>query len=150
MDDSIASSSCTGRQSLWSAPASDERKQSKIADGAMKKARRRRYSYQKHLFRIAAACRVIYQRESRVLGKAIQSWKKRKNGPKRKRHSGKPHSDGMQSTNERRESIRECFLLVRLECCQQALMTLRQAPGQQLRLLVAFITQMQAEHSRIV
>src|SRR5215472_8145708 len=66
------------------------------------------------------------------------------------RHMSKPHSDCTESTNERRESIGERFLLIWLECCQQTRMSLCQAPGQQLSLLVPFFAQMQSEHACIV
>src|SRR5713101_648386 len=59
-------------------------------------------------------------------------------------------SDSAKSTNESRQSIRQGFLLVRLEFCQQALMSFRQTPGQTRGLLVPCITQMQSEHPRIV
>ena len=64
----------------------------------------------------------------------------------------RPHSSSYSanSTNESRQSIREGLLLVRLEFCQQALMSFRQTPGQTRGSLVPCITQMQSEHPRIM
>jgi len=45
-----------------------------------------------------------------------EPWMNGENGPKSTQRKSKPHSDRAESTNERRQSIRESFLLVRLEC----------------------------------
>ncbi len=65
-----------------------------------------------------------------ALGKVIRAMDDWGKGLKSTRRSGKLHSDGAESTNERRQSIREGLLLVRLKCCQQALMSLCETPGQ--------------------
>src|SRR6266487_4232061 len=85
-----------------------------------------------------------------ALGKVIRAMDDWRKGLKSTRRSGKLHSDGAESTNESRQSIREGLLLVRLEFCQQALMSFRQTPGQTRGSLVPCITQMQSEYPRIV
>jgi hypothetical protein len=61
-----------------------------------------------------------------------------------------PSSDGAKSTNESRQPISKSLLLIRLEFCQQALMSLRETLHQTRCCLVPFITQMKSEHTSIM
>src|SRR6266566_9273202 len=82
--------------------------------------------------------------------KSSKPWITGENGPKSTRRKSKSHSDGAESTNERRQATGERLLLVRLECCQQTLMAFRQTLDQMRGLLVPCITQLQSEHARIM
>src|SRR5260370_30191470 len=88
--------------------------------------------------------------EGKRSAKSYGPWMNGENGPKRTRRNGKPPSEGAKGANESRQSIRESLLLVRLECCQQALMSLREALGQTCCCLVPFSTQLQSEHPRVM
>ena len=63
--------------------------------------------------------------EEKRLATSSRPWMTGESRPKSTRRNSKSHSDGAESTNESRQPIRESFLLVRLECCQQALMSFR-------------------------